>query len=205
MAQPLRKWLLGIVTVVGVIAFVVGILSFLSSASEERREHQQSCQSNLKQLGLALIEYEQDSDNTLPSGVNAAGNGWAGQLYPYIKSKGIYQCPEDPHEGGYISYAANRNLVGKSYSKLGYPNDTIALYEFATLNCDPAVVETSSTTGISAPHDSTRHDSSTFALNFLMADGRVKKMTPGQVSGGANAVSVKALPQGEAIRTFAVR
>ncbi len=59
--------------------------------------------------------------------------------------------------------------------------------------------------GLVAPQNSTRHDSRTFALNFLMADGHVKSLMPEQVSGGANAVSVKALPQGHTIKTFAVK
>ncbi len=188
------------------MAFFVGVLSFLSRASEERRKLQgQNCHSNLKRLGLAFIQYEQDSDGSFPSSANTAGNGWAAQLYPYIKTAYIYKCPEDLHEGNYVSYAENRNLIGQSYSKLGYPNDAVALYEFTTLNCDPSQPEANSATGVNAPQASTRHDSSTFALNFLMADGMVKRMTPGQVSGGANASSVKALPQGPVIRTFAVR
>ena len=34
-----------------------------------------SCQSNMKQLGLAFIQYEQDADQRMPPGMNASGNG----------------------------------------------------------------------------------------------------------------------------------
>ena len=162
-----------------------------------------NCQSNLKQLGLAQLQYSQDADNVYPSGINSAGKGWAGQLYFYVKSTGVYHCPKDKQKGNYISYAENQNIVRQKLAKFANPAATIALYEFITLGCDPSHPETSSTTGLNAPQDSTRHDSQTFALNFLMADGSAKYLIPGQVSGGLGAISPKKLPQGVVIKTFA--
>ena len=63
-----------------------------------------SCQSNLKQIGLGLMQYTQDYDEMLPpvstpiehyaysSPIN--GYGWAGVLQPYIKSTQVYQLPQ---------------------------------------------------------------------------------------------------------------
>jgi prepilin-type processing-associated H-X9-DG protein len=167
-----------------------------------------SCQSNLKQLGLAYIQYEQDDDSNFPVGVNAAGNGWAGQVYPYVgRFASVYQCPDDASEGKFISYAENQNLVKQSVNNLAAPAATVELYEFTTLNCDPASRETVSATGLSAPQNSRRHDSDKFpfGLNFAFADGHVKYLTPGQVSGGPNAVRAKALPQGTYMETFAIK
>lgn len=161
------------------------------------------CQSNLKQLGLALIQYEQDADETYPPGINTAGNGWGGQIYYFIKSTGIYKCPKDAQEGNFISYAENQNTVKQSVSNFADPRGTVALYEFTTLNCDPSQPETISTTGLSAPQNSARHDSQTFGLNFLFVDGHVKRLTPGQVSGGANAVPPT--HRGSYLATFAVK
>jgi prepilin-type processing-associated H-X9-DG protein len=164
-----------------------------------------SCQSNLKQLNLALVQYEQDYDYVYPSGVNISGNGWGGQLYAYVKSRRAYRCPKDYHDGTFISYAENQTLVRIGYKTLTNPAATVALYEFTTLNCDPSTPEAVSATGINAPQDSTRHDPKTFGLNFLMTDGHVKMLLPAQVSGGSGAVSPQALPERQIVRTFAVK
>ena len=166
-----------------------------------------SCQSNMKQLGLAYVQYEQDSDGDFPAGGNSAGNGWAGELYPFTKSTSVYHCPDDAQEGKFISYAENRNLVKQNANSLVRPAATVELYESTTLGCDPSTSETNSVTGRSAPQDSKRHDQSHFpyALNFLAVDGHVKYLTPGQVSGGLNAVHAKALPQGAVVETFALK
>ena len=163
------------------------------------------CRSRMQQLGLAFVQYTQDADEKYPPGVTAAGNGWAGQIYSYIKTTGIYHCPKDTEDGKFISYAENQNLAGQSLDILANPTATVELYEFSTLNCDPSQPEAVSATGFSAPQDSTRHDSQTFALNFLMTNGSVKMVTPERVSGGSNAVSPTGLPHGAVIDTFAVK
>jgi prepilin-type processing-associated H-X9-DG protein len=66
----------------------------------------------MKQLSLAMITYAQDYDETFytQNGGNGA-RGWAQRVYPYIKSKGAYVCPDDvvtPNSA--ISYAANQNI-----------------------------------------------------------------------------------------------
>ncbi len=197
--------LMEVASVLAIIAVVAAIIFPMFQKVKEGRHT--SCASNLKQLGLALTQYMQDADGSFPAGVNRAGNGWAGEIYPFVKSVGVYQCPDDASEGKFISYAENQNLVKRSLNDLGNPVATVQLYEFSTLNCDPATAETVSTTGRSAPQDSKRHDQPHFpyALNFLAVDGHVKYLTPGQVSGGAGAVRAKALPQGSYVETFAIK
>lgn len=156
----------------------------------------------MKQLGLAYVQYEQDYDDSLPPGVNVAGNGWAGQLYPYTKSVGVYYCPDDAHDSAFISYAENQNLVRLNVGKLANPAATIAAYEFTTLGCDPSTPEAISATGLSAPQDSTRHDAKTFGMIFLLTNGHVKLLTPKQVSNGAEAVPPTR--KGNYLATFAV-
>lgn len=193
-----------LVAVVCIIGFMAMILypMFHPSGEPIRRT---SCFSNLKQLGLAYTQYEQDADSIYPSGINVAGNGWAGQLYPYLKSYGVYRCADDAHDGTFISYAENRNLAGQKSKTLTDPTATVAVYEFSTLNCDPSTPEAVSATGLSAPQDSTRHNPRTFGLNFLMTDDHVKMLLPAQVSGGSGAVSPQVLPNGQIVRTFAVK
>ena len=80
-----------------------------------------SCQSNEKQLGLAFIQYQQDADEKNPCADNdfAAGGGfgvgWAGRIYPFVKSTGVFGCPDDPTSptaaGKYkCSYGMNESL-----------------------------------------------------------------------------------------------
>ena len=205
MPQFPYKWppVTQIIAVVCIVALVAAIL--FPMFQTVHHPYRSYCQSNLKQLGLALIQYDQDYDGIYPPGVNTAGNGWAGQIYPYIKSQYAYRCSEDPHDGAFISYAENRNLARQKLEHLTNPAATIELYEFSTLSCDPSQPEAVSATGLQAPQDSARHDPNTFGLKFLMADGQVKRLLPAQVSNGPGAVSPKFLPSGKIVRTFAVK
>ncbi len=210
MARYPHGWppLLQIVVALAIIAFIAAVLFPVFQRVRENPHHS-SCASNLNQLGLALTQYTQDADEVLPSGTNAAGNGWAGEIYPFARSMYVYRCPDDAEEGKFISYAENQNLVKQNVAGIAKPARTVALYEFSTLNCDPAILETNSATGLSAPQNSTRHDrgtpQTTFGLNFLAMDGHVKYLVPNQVSGGRNAVRAKTLPQGAYLETFAIK
>ena len=68
----------------------------------------------MKQLGLGYLQYVQDYDETCPNGGSsyATGCGWAGQLYPYVKSIRVYVCPSDTSTAPPIcSYGYNANCV----------------------------------------------------------------------------------------------
>ena len=171
-----------------------------------------SCQMNLKQLGLAFIQYTQDNDGEFPQGRAVGGAGWAGQVYPYVKSTGIYVCPDDRGDGPHISYTENLHLVHQKMTTLTHPALTVQLYEDSTPDCDPSTPdcdpstpETVSAVGLSAPQDSQRHDSTTFMLNFLAVDGHVKYLKPGLVSNGLNAVPPKQAADRGYVMTFAIR
>nr|WP_301002542.1 DUF1559 domain-containing protein [Capsulimonas corticalis] len=89
---------------------------FPAFAKVREKARQTSCASNLKQLGLAFMQYTQDNDETLPSDSQHYGQGWAGKMYPYVKSTGVYGCPDDPTQptaGVFkLSYALNAAYVG---------------------------------------------------------------------------------------------
>ena len=193
--------------ILGVLCIIAIVTAILFPVFQRPHDniHRASCQSDLKQLGLALIQYTQDFDEKMPMGVNPSGNGWAGQLYPYTKSTGVYKCPDDPAQGNYISYAENKRLVSQSIATFAVPAATVELYELSTLNCNPSTLENVSATGLSAPQDSTRHDSATFALYYLAADGHVKWLKPGQVSNGLNAVPPKQAESQGYVLTFAIK
>ena len=206
---PPKRFPVGWIAAFLFVAALVAAIIFPMFQKVREGSRSDYCQSNMRRLGLALIQYSQDFDENFPQGMNKAGNGWAGQLYSFTKNTQVYQCTKDPQQGNYVSYTENRNIAGLYYGNMVQPAATVALYEFSTLNCDPSTPEAVSATGLNAPQDSTRHDGEgygpMFGLNFLMTDGHVKWLTPEKVSNGPGAVSPKTLPSGTYLQTFAVK
>jgi len=108
--------LIELLVVIAIIAILAAIL-FPVFAKVREKARQTSCLSNEKQIGLGLIQYVQDNDETYPCAVDIWGEGWAGKVYPYVKSTGVFGCPDDstqPVNGNRarLSYAFNGNLFG---------------------------------------------------------------------------------------------
>ena len=83
--------------VIAIIAILAAIL-FPVFAKAREKARQASCASNEKQIGLGIIQYVQDNDETFPEQyVTVLPNYYAWQyaIYPYVKSTGVYQCPDN--------------------------------------------------------------------------------------------------------------
>jgi prepilin-type N-terminal cleavage/methylation domain-containing protein/prepilin-type processing-associated H-X9-DG protein len=139
--------LIELLVVIAIIAILTAILlPVFASAREKAR--QTSCGSNLRQLGIAFYQYAADSDNTMPLLQLDPGNysfamGWAGGVYPYVKSTGVFLCPDDPNKpptfastpgSVEISYVANYGalmfkLQPMVRSQITSPSNTVLLYE----------------------------------------------------------------------------
>jgi len=141
--------LIELLVVIAIIAILAAIL-FPVFASVREKARSISCLSNTKQLGLAFMQYNEDYDETSPNGIDPYGraSGWAGEIYPYVQSVGVFKCPDDPGGIGAntpVSYVYNANNViqnsgtggvpgsAKAYaiSKYGAPSRTILLSECA--------------------------------------------------------------------------
>lgn len=125
--------LIELLVVVGIIAVMAAILFPVFMGIRERGRQTQ-CLSNERQLGMAILQYAGDSNETLfVTSESARGLGWAGRCYPYVKSVGVYRCPNDatadvPAGAAYsvngqamsaVSYGFNSNLVGIQVPALG--------------------------------------------------------------------------------------
>lgn len=143
--------LIELLVVIAIIAILAAIL-FPVFAKAREKARQISCASNMNQLGLGMMQYTQDNDECYPVGYSTGklGQGWAGAIYPYVKSTGVLKCPDDStseHVTGNItsypvSYAANLNITrwdgagsatdphtGQSLAVLSSPAKTVMLCE----------------------------------------------------------------------------
>jgi prepilin-type N-terminal cleavage/methylation domain-containing protein/prepilin-type processing-associated H-X9-DG protein len=138
--------LIELLVVIAIIAILAAIL-FPVFAQAREKARATACISNEKQVGLALMQYVTDYDETWPSGrlfnemytsprTDPTGIGWAQQAYPYIKNGGLFKCPSDDTEvptgapnNVVISYAMNWNLAGITDADLTKPAMTCGLIE----------------------------------------------------------------------------
>ena len=130
--------LIELLVVIAIIAILAAIL-FPVFARAREKARQASCLSNQKQLGLALMMYTTDYDESYPfSYYYVNGSGGAGGYYQwsyfcnsYIKNWNIFVCPSDKSRGlvptngsvvdgtgfdyqaPHLSYIANELIMGR--------------------------------------------------------------------------------------------
>src|SRR5262249_51448497 len=95
--------LIELLVVIAIIAVVAASL-FPVFAQVRGKGRQVSCQSNLKQLGVAMALYVQDNDETywlrpyttVTTNGQPQAVGVAEMLFRYEKNDKVYTCPSDP-------------------------------------------------------------------------------------------------------------
>lgn len=93
--------LMEILVVLAIIMLLAAMLFPVFSRSRESARRA-TCQSNLKQIGLSVLQYAEDYDSKTPpryTGTGAADrnpNNWRVLIYPYVKSIEIFRCPSNP-------------------------------------------------------------------------------------------------------------
>ena len=110
--------LIELLVVIAIIAILAAIL-FPVFARARENARRASCQSNLKQIGLGVLQYTQDYDEKYPlsvtrPAVSADQESWRYTVQPYVKSNQLFDCPSftgDKYDGrkgdGPSSYGYN--------------------------------------------------------------------------------------------------
>src|SRR3712207_9126372 len=88
--------LIELLVVIAIIAILAAIL-FPVFARARENARRASCQSNLKQIGLGLMQYTQDYDEQFtPAWIGGPFPGtarWMDVVQPYTKSTQVFVCP----------------------------------------------------------------------------------------------------------------
>jgi prepilin-type N-terminal cleavage/methylation domain-containing protein/prepilin-type processing-associated H-X9-DG protein len=222
LSRPERRGftLIELLVVIAIIAILAAIL-FPVFAKAREKARQISCASNEKQLGLAILQYTQDNDEYMlglkdNSGTDTAYKGWAGEIYTYVKSTGVYKCPDDPTASVGVSptlvplsYVLNKDVMGSTLAQQNAPASTVLLFEAqgnqtdvtnpneitsSVGNCTGSPLPTGNVakyaTGVFPGRSFTTISQGTvhtLGSNYLAADGHVKYLNPGRLSSEADA------------------
>lgn len=191
--------LIELLVVIAIIAILAAIL-FPVFARARENARRSSCQSNLKQIGLGIIQYTQDYDETMPPYQNTSIYlPWHNRIEPYVKSVQIYKCPSNTSPDANTVYASgfprsymcnggNEGTTGDGFggprpfgagasptalASLDFPSTTISVCEDRGGRNDPHMNNAS---WLAAATDTfTSHLGTT---NFLFIDGHVKALKP---------------------------
>ncbi len=166
-----------------VVVIILILAAILFPVLARRGEHptRSSCQSNLKQIGLGFMQYVQDYNEKFPPARVTSSVGWADAVYPYIKSRQIFQCPATPNSTQPLTdYFYNRLASRVVMDKFESPAQTILTGEgnddaptWASLSqLPPAWVKDEKS-------PAWRHLE---GANYGFADGHVKWLKPSRVN-----------------------
>lgn len=157
--------LIELLVVIAIIAILAAIL-FPAFAKARESARRSSCSSNLKQIGIATMQYTQEYDEKMPSVsiVEALNTGpnWQDSLQPYLKSYGLFKCPSNSRndvkmeegkagpagtmsvvsyvasmsDGGTIGAFGRQNEGGPSIASFDAPASTISVLESGLIATD---------------------------------------------------------------------
>ena len=198
--------LIELLVVIAIIAILAAIL-FPVFARARENARRASCQSNLKQIGLGILQYSQDYDERYtPTEVyTTPSTTWPILVQPYVKSTQVFACPsnnstvkvKNTANAVPAHYIANGGYEGAYHAALNYPRPMDAPGGSALSSVDsPAqcimVLE----------YKGTRNDGNFYSpspaggmdftnhlgtANFLFVDGHVKALkTTATIAGGVN-------------------
>ncbi|MCE5216380.1 DUF1559 domain-containing protein [bacterium] len=190
--------LIELLVVIAIIAILAAIL-FPVFARAREKARQSSCQSNLKQLGLAFNMYIQDYDERFPRGAgyiapsNLLSPGNQGEFFleltPYIKNTQIYNCPSglqngfacggvrDTSLGFGVAYARNTWIDRDAIASIEYPAACILLADGGSNNYMRLYCTQAEATAAGSGNYAWSWNRHNDGCNYLFVDGHVKWVT----------------------------
>ena len=188
--------LIELLVVIAIIAILAAIL-FPVFARARENARRSSCQSNLKQIGLGIIQYTQDYDEKLPARVviTTPTQSWRAIIQPYIKSTQLFACPSNPgntiptDDGGAFTIPRSYSINGNPNANMGGtpPSDYAVAQSLAAIQSVSQVLLVGETDeSWKFPEMPTQLAPAAFAdamfkghlgnSNFLFVDGHVKAL-----------------------------
>ena len=151
-----RNYVFTLIELLVVIAIIAILASILFPVFARARENARraSCQSNLKQIGLGLLQYSQDYDERMIDAWRGPSNGpsdatnnykWMDAVFPYVKSEQVFNCPSQTFTGAFGPYKFRNGTNYGSYAinaSYYYTNDNYAGAAYSSL----AAIEAPATT-----------------------------------------------------------
>jgi prepilin-type N-terminal cleavage/methylation domain-containing protein len=133
--------LIELLVVIALIAILAAIL-FPVFAKAREKARQTSCNSNLKQLSMAVSQYSQEYDDLYPPGADDGGgaNRWYLKIDPFVRSDNLFKCPSKAKL--VRGYGCLDNISGwnRGLSTYEVRTPTATAYLVDAGQCQPAVV-----------------------------------------------------------------
>jgi prepilin-type N-terminal cleavage/methylation domain-containing protein/prepilin-type processing-associated H-X9-DG protein len=197
--------LIELLVVIAIIAILAAIL-FPVFARARENARRSSCQSNLKQIGLGIMQYTQDYDERYPAAyydITPRTAPWHYVIQPYVKSAQLFKCPSNTSTAG-VNDVPGPQSIPASYVGVGGANadawggrPVLVIVKPSTTNANEWATSTH-TSQIDSPAQTimvgehpNRSDATYWnnnndmkmtnhleTTNFLFSDGHVKAMKP---------------------------
>jgi prepilin-type N-terminal cleavage/methylation domain-containing protein/prepilin-type processing-associated H-X9-DG protein len=138
--------LIELLVVIAIIAILAAIL-FPVFAKVREKARQTSCASNMKQLGLAEMQYAQDNDEIYSGSfrpndrLGGRRTTYAEIIYPYVKSTQVFTCPDSSshfRNNDAADCAPNPISCGKGNGLMDYGYNAITAFAAGNSHSDMA-------------------------------------------------------------------